>query len=226
MTVRRWLTAVLIAAGLAACTPKSALLMSALPDGALSVLLGHLERVDDTNRKQIVEFERRGDWQGMAKFAEDNLARGGPIAEWWLIAGYAHTQLGNHARAAECYNEAVQLAPDDIFAWQLLAQSYRAAGRSERAIVTLERILLVRRDVPTAYLLLGESYSDLAQWRQALQAYRQALALDDTLAEAWFGAGRAHARLGQTREAAEMQRRLEPGHPALAAALAREIGQR
>lgn len=226
MTLRPSVTIVVAAVWLAACTPHATLLMSVLPPGTVSVLLGHFERVDDANRQRLAEFERRGDWQGMANFAEENLARGGPSAEWWLVAGFAHTQLGNHSRAIKCYSEAVQLAPDEILAWQLLAQSYRAAGQPERAVLALERILLVRRDAPAAYYLLGESYSDLGRWRPALQAYRQALALDDRIAEAWFGAGRAFARLGQVQEAEEVRRRLEPASPAMAAALAREIGAR
>lgn len=200
--------------------------MSVLPEGTISVLLGHFERVDDANRQRLAEFERRGDWQGMAKFAEENLAKAGPVAEWWLVAGFAYTQLGNHARAIECYTEAVQLAPDEILGWQLLAQSYRAAGQPERAVRTLERILLVRRDSPAAFYLLGESYSDMRRWQPALNAYRQALALESAFAEAWFGIGRAHARLGRTREAEDVRHRLEQTHPALAAALAREIAPR
>lgn len=226
MIARPALAVLIAAAWLTACTPQQALLMSALPEGTISSLLGHFERVEDSNRKRLIELERGKDWQGMVKFAEENLEKGGPRPEWWLVAGHAHTQLGNHARAIECHSEAVRLEPDEIFAWELLAQSYRSAGQPERAVRALENILLVKRDSPGAFVLLGESYSDLRRWRPALQAYRQALGLDEKLAGAWFGAGRAHARLGETREAGEAQRRLEKLNPALAAALAREIKHR
>lgn len=223
---RPLLAAVIAVAWLAGCTPQQALLASALPDGTLSTLFGHFQRVEDTNRQRLVELERNRDWRGMIKFAEENLERGGPRPEWWLVAGHANTQLGNHARAIECHTEAVRLEPDEIFAWELLAQSYRAAGQPERAVRALENILLVKREVPTAYVLLGESYSDLHRWRPALQAYRQAINLDEALAPAWFGAGRAHARLGQSREAGEALRRLEKLNPALATALQRELKPR
>jgi hypothetical protein len=125
---------VLAMALLAACTPQTALLLQALPEGSISTLLGNLQKVDDTNRVRLEELERRGDWDGIARFAEENLVKDRGNSDWWLVAGYAYSQLARHADATRCYAEMVQLAPDDLLGWNLLAQAYRAAGsRSARS---------------------------------------------------------------------------------------------
>lgn len=205
---------------LAACTPQSALLMSALPAGTVPVLLSHLQGVDDSNRRRIAELESRGDWQGLAQFAEENLARDRNNADWWLVAGYAYSQLGSHARAAQCFSEMVRLAPDDMLSWNLLAQSYRAGGEPARAVQVLNSAVLVRRDVPATWFLLGESYSDLGRFDPAAAAYREAVQLDGRFTPAWLGLGRAYARLGRAAEYEQVRKTLEALDPAAARELA------
>lgn len=207
-------------AATAACTPQSALLMNVLPAGTVPVLLSHLQGVDDSNRRRIAELESRGDWQGLAQLAEENLARDRNNADWWLVAGYAYSQLGQHPRAAQCFGEMVRLAPDDMLGWNLLAQSYRSAGEAARAVQTLNSAVLVRKDVPATWFLLGESYSDLGRFDPAAAAYREALQLNGNFAQAWFGLGRAYARLGRADEFEKAAQALQRLNPALAKELA------
>lgn len=201
-----FLFAALAAAG---CTPQAALVASLLPDGTVPVLLAHLERLDDTNRRRIVSLEQRRDWEGLARFAEDNLGRDAHSAEWWLVAGYAYSQAGQRARAIECYAEAVRLAPDEILGWNLLAHAQRAHGQPLQAVRTLENALLVRRDSAVTHYLLGESLSDLGRDEAAVAAYREALALDRLLVPAWAGLERAYLRLERNAEAAQAREALE-----------------
>ncbi|HXF67232.1 MAG TPA: hypothetical protein VNK67_11120, partial [Burkholderiales bacterium] len=100
--------ALALCAALAGCGPKATLLMAVLPEGTLPVLLSQFQGLDETNRRRIAELEARGDWDGLAGFAEENLARERSSAEWWLVAGYAHARAGRHPRAIECYGEAVR----------------------------------------------------------------------------------------------------------------------
>jgi predicted Zn-dependent protease len=206
---------------LGGCGPKAALLVAALPEGTMAVLLGHLQRLDETNRRRIAELDARSDWDGLARFAEENLTRAPSSAEWWLVAGYAHARAVRHLRAIECFSEAVRLAPDDMTGRYLLAESYRAAQQPQRAVLTLERALLVRRDEPLTWYLLAESYADLGRDSQAAAAYREALRLESGFAQAWFGLARAAARLGNAEELERARRALEQLAPALAAELAR-----
>lgn len=203
------LTAVLALFLSTACTPQQMLLSSLIPDGTASVLLGNLQSVKDDNRQRIAELEQKGDWAGLAKFAEDNIAKDPFSAEWRLIAGYAHAQLRDYPRAIEYFSEVVRMAPDDAVGYQFLAEAQRAAGQPQRAVSTLERALLVVRESPLTYHLLGEANSDLARYRPAADAYGRALALDPMLGDAWFGLGRASLRLGRPGDAQEALRKLE-----------------
>ena len=94
------LVILLLLVGCAACTPQQALISALIPDGTASVLLGHLQGVEDGNRRRIVELEQRGDWQGLAAFADSNIGRDPFSPEWRMIGGYAHARLGENSRAA------------------------------------------------------------------------------------------------------------------------------
>lgn len=196
--------------------------MSLLPEGTFPILLSHLEKTEDSNRRRIAELDARGDWTGLARFADENLARDRSNTDWWLVKGYAYSRLERHERAAECYSEMVRLAPDNMLGWNLLAQTQRAMRQPQRAVQTLDNALLVRRDMPATWFLLGESYTDLGRYSPAAQAYRQALQLNREFTQAWYGLGRAYARQGRQADAEEIVRALERLDPVLARQLANE----
>lgn len=220
---RAYLLPLLLA--LTGCSPQANLLMAVLPEGTTSTLLGQMQRVEDGNRRKIAELEQRKDWQGLARFAAENVKRDPYTPDWWLVSGYAYTQLEDHVRAAESYAEAVRLEPDVTLGWSLLAQSYRAAGQPRRAARALDNALLARRDDPQLYFLLGETDSDLARWSPAVEAYREAVKLDESLGPAWYGLARAYGELGRDDEAREAARVLEKLDPALAGKLKRSPPQ-
>jgi tetratricopeptide (TPR) repeat protein len=218
------IAAVLVSLALGACSPQAALLSYLIPEGTFSTLLGNLEKVTDDNRRRIVELERAGRWDELARLADQNLAKDASNAEWWLVSGYARSQLGEHRAAVKAYGEAVRLEPDSAAGWNLLAQSHRAAGDSQRAVVVLNNALLALRDAPVTVYLLGESYSDLGRFDSALTAYQQALAIEADFPAAWFGLARAYGKLGRPGEAREARARLEKLDPAMAKRLA-DIGE-
>ena len=193
----RKLGVVLMLAALSACTPHAALISALIPDGTIPMLLGNLQGVEEGNQKRIAELEARQDWDGLTKFAEENLAKDRNSADWWLVAGYAHSQAGRHQRAIDCLSERVRLAPDDMLGWNMLAQSYRDAKQPQRAVQTLNNAHLVRKGTDATWFLLGECYADLNRDLPAAAAYREAVQLNERMAPAWFGLGRASARLGR-----------------------------
>ena len=168
-----------------------------------------MQGVPDANRQRVVEFEQRGDWAGLAKFAEDNIAKDSFSGEWRLVAGYAQSQLRDYPKAIVHFSELVRMAPDDASGYHFLAETQRAARQPERAVITLERALLVVRESPVTFQLLGEANSDLARYVPAVTAYRRALAIDPMYDQAWFGLGRASLRLARNADAREALRALE-----------------
>ena len=214
---------ILMCAALAACTPAGQLLYAIIPEGTIPTLLGHLERENDVNRRRVAEFERAGDWQGLAKFAEENIAKGRSNVSWWMVAGYAHSRQKIHPRAIECFQEMVRLEPDAPEGWNLLAQEHRSAGASQRAVDVLTQALTALRDSQITLFLLGESYSDLGRFEPAARAYRQALDIDGGLTLAWVGLARAQIKLGRMAEAESIARSVEKSNPQLAVAIRNDI---
>ncbi len=219
----RWAAVLALGLSVVACTPAGQILFSLLPDGTVPMLLSHLERESDVNRKRVAEFERNADWAGLAKFAEENIEKQNSNASWWQVAGYAHSRLKNHTRAIECFRELLRLEPDEPEAWNLLAQEHRMSGNSQRAVDVLTQSLTALRDTPVTLMLLGESYSDLGRYDLAARAYRQSLDLDGGLTPAWAGLARAHLKRGQWTEAESIARSLEKTNPPLAAAIRAEM---
>ena len=212
-------------AALAACTPQQQLLMSLLPDGTIPVLLSHFQQVDDTNRRRVLEFEQRRDWDGLAAFAEENIKLDKLNSDWWLVAGYAYSQGGQRKRAIASYTEVVRISPEDALGWNLLAQSYRLDGQPERALQIVNRALNVNRETPSTWILLAEIYSDAGRFDPAVKAYQEALKLDQTLGQAWLGMGKAYVRLGRNAEVKEVAKVLEKLDPALARELAAAVAK-
>jgi tetratricopeptide (TPR) repeat protein len=209
-------TVMVLSVLLGACTPQQAIIAALMPAGAASTLLGQLKGVDDENIKRIVELERAGRWDELARFAEKNLEKDRSNADWWLVLGYARTQSSDHPAAAKAFSEAVRLEPDSALGWNMLAQSYRAAGDSQRAIVVLNNALLALRDAPLTVYLLGESYSDVGRFDQAAAAYRQAVAIEPKFSAAWFSLARTYALMGRQDEAKDARATLEKLDPKLA----------
>ena len=212
----RWLTVPLAGAALglallafSGCTPQSMLASALIPDGTTSILLSHLQREEDGNRKRIVELESRKDWDGLVKVAEENLAKDKKNTGWWFVAGYSHSQAGRHQRAIECFRTMAELSPDDMAGWEMLARSYLAVGQPQRAAQTLNNALRVKDNSPMTWMLLGQSYDDLSRPDLAVGAYRAAIRLDEELAPAWFGVGQAYALLNRRVEFEQALKMLE-----------------
>jgi tetratricopeptide (TPR) repeat protein len=191
---------------LAGCGPKAALISSLLPDGTTSILLSHLEREEEGNRRRIAELEARKDWDGLSKFAEANLAKDPHSANWWLVAGYAHAQAGRKPRAIDCYGEMVRLAPDDLLGWVLLSETYRDAKQPLRVVQTLNNAHLATGGSAETWFMLGETYAGLNRDLPAASAYQESVRMNPEFARAWYGLGRAYSRLNRR---ADFERALE-----------------
>lgn len=202
-----------------ACTPQAALLASLVPQGTLEVLLGNLQRVSSDYRERVVALERKGAWKELAALAAGELGKDRSNADWWLIAGYAHSRMREHSAAADAYAQVIRIEPDNPAGWHLLAQTHRVAGEPHRAVNVLNNALPALRDSALTYYLLGESYADMKRYGDAAAAYEGALKIDQQFPAAWFSLGMAYMRLGRVAETRAAAVHLEKLDPNLAARL-------
>lgn len=219
--LRRTAAALALALALAGClSPAASLILSLIPEGTFPTLLNNMKGVSEPNREKLAGLEQKGDWEAVARFAHENIAVDPANADWYVVAGFAYAQMKQFDRAADQFQRAVQLSPDDIAAWNLLAQSQRAMGQPERAIRTLDSALRINQDSPVTYFLLGESFRDLKRPERAVGFYEQALQRHPQFPEAVFGAGVAYAQLGRRMEWEIAVQRLRKMNPPLAEQLA------
>jgi tetratricopeptide (TPR) repeat protein len=139
---RRRCLAALASVAIAGClSPQASLLLALVPDGTFTTLLKNMQGVSTPNQEKLAALEQKGDWAGIVEFAQQNLSRDPNNADWWIITGYAQSQLKQYQRAADAFQQAIRLEPQDITSWNLLAQAYRSLGQPERAIRTLDNAL-------------------------------------------------------------------------------------
>jgi tetratricopeptide (TPR) repeat protein len=202
-------------------TAAMALEVFKLMTPALQALMSNMKGVDAPNQAKLAELEAKKDWDGMVAFAQKNLKVDPVSPDWWMVVGYAYTQMARYEDAASAFQKVVQYSPDQIDGYNLLAETYRVMGRPEDAIRVLDRGLRVNQESPTTYLLIGQSFSDLKQPDRALEYFQLALRRDVKLIPAWYGLGAAYARLGRTADFDEVERNLRQLSPPDADRLAR-----
>ena len=134
------------------------------------------------------------------QFAQENLQRDPYNADWWVVSGYAYSQLQQYQRAADAFQQAIRIEPQDITAGTCSPRRTARSSQPERAIRTLDNALRINRDSPVTYYLLGESFSDLKRPERAVGFYEEAVQRNPRFGEAVFGLGVAYAQLGRKTE--------------------------
>ena len=177
-------------------------------------------RAGDSETQQVLnEYQRKGDWAGLARYAAERLGANRRDSDWWLVLGYARLQQGDRAAAAEAFTRVTELNPEDIDGWNLLAETQRLAGQPGRAARTLLQAMSIDSSSPVSPYLLGEAYRDDGQFDASINAYRRSMQLEPDYAPAWYGLGITLIRLGRREELAEVIGGLRKIEPALAGEL-------
>jgi tetratricopeptide (TPR) repeat protein len=217
------LAALVVAPGCIPLSPAAAAAMEVFNfmTPALQTLLNNMKTVDAPNQKKLAELEAKKDWDGMVAFAQQNLKLDAMNADWWMVLGYAYTQLARYEDAAAAFQKVVEYSPDQIDGYNLLAEAYRVQGKPAEAIRILDRALRVNQDSPRTYFLIGECFRDLKQPERAIEYYQLALRRDSEMVDAWYGLGVAYARLGRTSDFDQVEQGLRKLSPQRADQLAR-----
>ena len=171
-------------------------------------------QVDQRTGREIVELEQKQDWPGMLALAR-TLLQGEPVrADWWVLQGYALARQGQHAAAAESYQQALRISPEDEDARLALGGSLSELGRFEQAIQTYRKALSNRPESAPVYLALAEIYRKRGQPDLALPNYRESVRYEPDSEQAWAGLASAYHLTGQFErrdQALQGLRRINPG---------------
>lgn len=154
-------------------------------------------RGEDTKSAQaITEMQKKGDWPGLAKFAQDRLLRDPSNGNLWVMLGYALVQQSRYADAIQALSRAVSIDPEDIDGWNILADAQRRAGQPGASSRTLQRAAAVDPTSGVTRYLMGEAFKENGEPDRAESAFREALKISPDLALAWFGLGELLLRTG------------------------------
>jgi Flp pilus assembly protein TadD len=111
--------------------------------------------------------------------------------------GFVHQSLKNHARAKECYVQAIGLGLGAADTYYSVGNACHALGEVERAAAFFKKAVELKpRDV-ASWNNLGKCLNDSNCLEESIQAYDQALAIDPQFPQARFG--RAVSLLGAGR---------------------------
>lgn len=106
------------------------------------------------------------------------------VARSFYDKGVTFQASGHYAEAAESFNQAIKVNPNDANSYARLAMAYSALLKHKEAIVVYKMALQINRSVldAPAYYMWGHSNLALEKTSDALSAFKQALAI--TRAEA------------------------------------------
>lgn len=186
----------------------------------IAALASHL---DQRTASMIVELDKKQDWPGLLGLARAELQREPDRGEWWFLQGYALARQGQHAAAAESYQQAVRISPEDEGSWLSLGQSQTALGETERAIQTYRQALRYRPESALTYLALADTYQRQGRPDLAIPNYRESVRYEPNLAQAWYGLAAAYQQTGQRERRDEALQGLRKLDPAAADQLERQL---
>jgi len=142
-------------------------------------------------------------WIASAQQACDKaITLGNAGAEGHMCLGLIEDGTGQYEKAAEQFQQAVQLDPTNDRAYVSLAAAYQHLNQPEKAEETYKRAIAVRPQYWRVYNTLGSYYVNQAEYEKAAEMYRRATELDPDSYLAFNNLGAALLYEGKDVEAA------------------------
>ena len=130
---------------------------------------------------------------------------------------------GWHEQAEEACNLLVKLAPDNTFAYNVMANVYLASGKPEKEVATLRRLIEVAPKDHRHRVRLGKHLADLGQFQEARKEFELAALAEPKSIEPLLQLGAYYLRLAQydlASQQAEKALKIEETNPRALALLA------
>jgi serine/threonine protein kinase len=119
----------------------------------------------------------------------------------WFMKGFSLMTFGKFDAAADCFRQAIALAPDNHEAHNNLGVCLARLNRLDEAIVATETATTLKSDYAEAWSNLGALYEQQQRYENGIAACRRAIQIKPRWAEAHSNLGLNLARLGRTDEA-------------------------
>jgi tetratricopeptide (TPR) repeat protein len=131
------------------------------------------------------------------------------LAGWWLLVDHNQSQ-----RAAEMFEQVIQLDPKFPDAWNEAAYCYARMGNFDKAFADIKRYTELVPNEPNPQDTFAEISRMAGRFEDALQHYHASLKIDPTFHESQLGLGDTYALMGDEQKAREeYARAIEPASP-------------
>ena len=120
------------------------------------------------------------------------------LAGWWLLVDHNQSQ-----RAAEMFEQVIQLDPKFPDAWNEAAYCYARMGNFEKAFADIKRYTELVPNEPNPQDTFAEISRMAGRFEDALQHYHASLKIDPTFHESQLGLGDTYALMGDEPKARE-----------------------
>ena len=114
---------------------------------------------------------------------------------------YSFGEKGDHAKAIENYNKALDLNPNDEDAWHNKGVRLGKLERYKEAIECYDRVIELNPTDEDAWYNKGNDLGELERHEEAIECYDKAIELNPIDEEPWYSKGVELERLGRKDEA-------------------------
>lgn len=162
---------------------------------------------------------RRGEYEKANEMVQDALKLAACLQDNWFEAqcfnavALVNASLGRNDEAIQSYKQAIQLAPEQIFAWNNLGNLCLKINRNDEAMIAFQKAIEHNPGDPIAWNGLGDVYSRREYLDDAIAAYRKAIECAPLLPHPWNGLGEVYAGMSRNDEAVSaFQKAIELNH--------------
>ena len=97
----------------------------------------------------------------------------------WNILGLCHQNLNSYKKSIECFNNAININPQNIAAINNIGISYKNLKKYSQSEEYLKKVLLKEPNYINALVNLGNLKNETYYFDEALECYNKALSLDE-----------------------------------------------
>jgi tetratricopeptide (TPR) repeat protein len=150
---------------------------------------------------------RRGDYERASQFLNKALDLAARLEDNRFEAlcfnaiALVETDLGRIEEAIQAYQNAINLAPEQISPWNNLGNLYRKLERHEEALAAFQKAIEQNASDAVGWNGLGDLYHELGRNDDAMYAFLKAIEFSPNYAHSWNGLGNSYLDEDQLDEA-------------------------
>jgi tetratricopeptide (TPR) repeat protein len=165
---------------------------------------------------------KKHDFDAAGEDAQRSIDEDSTVVAGYELRGDIDSDEGDHLGAIDEYEVAVQLKPDDAYAWNNLCFEQAIFGRTTEALDSCNRSLRLRPREPNTMDSRGFAYLKLKKADAAITDFNSALRLDPKIYTSLYGRGLAKRLKGNTTGANADIAAAKKLHPSVVSELASE----